>query len=383
MNRANDIFEATWTGDTAHVRRLLDADAALADAQDELRETPLHHAAARGDVSMAELLLAYGADVNGRCAGTRPAPIVRAAENNRREMVKLLIAWGADVRRGGGQPMHAAGPRGHRDVCRLLVEAGAVDDRIQPHCARRLSLFRAAYGYDAEGLAALLAADATLVHSLDVDGRTPLHVSAAHGDAAAVRILLGAQADLHARDHRGETPFDRAAGYGHQEVVHLLLEAGATCDLFTAIEFGAVGRAAALLDEDGSLVQAGYFRGTALDYAIAFCQKAIVRLLLERGADDPGDRGRCFLHGEAIQDRDLTAAMLQNVNLQDSVFRDVDCTGATFSHVSFAGARFMDASFAGADIDTGTLSGLTIWGIEVVPLLRAELARRRRERERV
>lgn len=332
---------------------------------------------------MAELLLSHGADVNGKCAGARPAPIVRAAENNRREMVRLLIARGADVRRGGGQPIHAAGPRGHREVCRLLVEAGAVDDRIQPPCPRRLRLMRSAYGYDLEGLAALLAEDGTLVHAQDVDGRTPLHVSAANGDAAAVRLLLDASADLHARDHRGETPFDRAAGYGHHEVVHLLLEAGATCDLFTAIEFGAAGRAAALLDEDASLVHARYFRGTALDYAIAFCQKAMVRLLLERGADDPGDRGRRFLLGEAIENRDLTAAMLQNVNLQGGAFRDVDCSGATFSHVSFAGARFMDASFAGADIDTGTLSGLTIWGIEVVPLLRAELARRRREKERM
>src|SRR5690348_8498619 len=146
MNLANAIFEVTREGDTLSLRRLLEGDAALANAQDELHETPLHTAAARGDLSTAELLLAYGADVNGRCAGTRPSPIVRAAENNRREMVKLLIARGADVRRGGGQPIHAAGTRRHREVCRMLVEAGAVDDRVQPPCPRRLGLFRAVYG---------------------------------------------------------------------------------------------------------------------------------------------------------------------------------------------------------------------------------------------
>ena len=70
-------------------------------------------------------------------------------------------------------------------------------------------------------------------------------------------------------------------------------------------------------------------------------------------------------------------------------FRNVDLAGATFEDVTLAGARFDDADFSGVkirgailrDVDIGgELQGLRINGIDIGPLIEAELDRRHPER---
>ena len=150
------IFDAVSRGNIEAVKQCLDKDSSLANAEKN-DETPLHQAAAKGDRAMAKLLLGYGADVNGHSEGFKWRPIVHAAWQNHIDMVKLLIQHGADVRRTGGQPIHYAGQRRHKEICRILVEAGAIDDLTQPPDPDVLAVFRAAYRYDASALAKYLA----------------------------------------------------------------------------------------------------------------------------------------------------------------------------------------------------------------------------------
>jgi uncharacterized protein YjbI with pentapeptide repeats len=76
-------------------------------------------------------------------------------------------------------------------------------------------------------------------------------------------------------------------------------------------------------------------------------------------------------------------------SLAGARFRSVDLAGATFEDVSLAGARFDDADFSGVkmrgailrDVDIGgELAGLRVNGIDVGPLIEAELDRRHPER---
>jgi ankyrin repeat protein len=107
--------------------------------------------------------------------------------------------------------------------------------------------------------AALLAADAC-----DKGPKTPLTQAAALNDVAALRRLLD---DGHEADERGDswTPLIWAARSGSVDAINLLLDSGADVNLP-----GSTG---------------DNWDATPLQHAILQRQPAVVRLLLERGAD--------------------------------------------------------------------------------------------------
>ena len=75
------------------------------------------------------------------------------------------------------------------------------------------------------------------------------------------------------------------------------------------------------------------------------------------------------LRGAQFTDRDMHGAQFRMVDLRDSWFRTVDLRG-----VHMRGVALVDA-----DVD-GEIEGLRIWGVEVAPLVEAELDRRHPER---
>lgn len=67
-------------------------------------------------------------------------------------------------------------------------------------------------------------------------------------------------------------------------------------------------------------------------------------------------------------------------SLRDAVFHDVDLTGARFDNVNLTGATIRGALLVDVSLD-GYIRNLTVWGIDVVPLVDAELNRRYPGRE--
>jgi truncated hemoglobin YjbI/ankyrin repeat protein len=110
------------TGDVARV--LLAAGASADVASGPTRGTPLHQAARRGDVSVAQALLDHGATIDSRDAKGQ-TPLRRAVNCRQVQIVRLLVRYGADP--------HAADHRGLTplDVARtvemkkILGDAGA------------------------------------------------------------------------------------------------------------------------------------------------------------------------------------------------------------------------------------------------------------------
>ena len=157
------IIDATKRGDVEGVQRLLAQGADVNEAYGD-GMTALHWAAERGDLRVAEVLIAAGASVE---AGTRIGhytPLHIAAKAGRPEVVAALIEAGVDVNvvtiNSGATPLHLAASAGSADVIRLLVQHGADVN-------------------SGDGAA----------------GQTPLMFAAAFNRVDAIRALLEAHAD--------------------------------------------------------------------------------------------------------------------------------------------------------------------------------------------
>ena len=100
-----------------------------------LRATPLHMAAIGGSRDVAALLLAKGADINARDA-TLNTPLHFAAEIGNMAVTELLIASGADLNarnQNEGTAIDKAGREGHFDaIVDLLVASGFTAPPVEP-----------------------------------------------------------------------------------------------------------------------------------------------------------------------------------------------------------------------------------------------------------
>lgn len=72
--------------------------------------------------------------------------------------------------------------------------------------------------------------------------------------------------------------------------------------------------------------------------------------------------------------QDLTGARFEESTLRNAVFEDVDLSGAHFDNVNLSGTTIRGARLVDVSLD-GDIHNLTVWGIDVVPLIDAELNR--------
>ena len=151
-------------------------------------DTALHEAADRGHVSIAELLIDYGANSDARTHGSM-TPMHNAVLGHHTDVVKLLLARGASVNAAlanGLTPLHQAAMKGYSDIVEILLDKQAE------------------------------------VNAQSQSGRTPLHWAALNGHVEIAKLLLekGASPDL--QDELGRTPLDWATVRGQGDVVLML-----------------------------------------------------------------------------------------------------------------------------------------------------------------
>ena len=79
---------------------------------------------------------------------------------------------------------------------------------------------------------------------------------------------------------------------------------------------------------------------------------------------------------------DLRGARIEHVYLNDARFHDVDLTGARFNLVDMTGVRIRGAAVVDVDI-SGEIENVRVNGVDVVPLVEAELDRRYPDRPKM
>jgi ankyrin repeat protein len=132
------------------------------------------------------------------------------------------------------------------------------------------------------------------VNTPSVDGTTPLHWAAYHGNTDLVQRLLRAEAEPNTRNDYGSSPMMEAATVADTELLKLLLDAGADVEspnlegqtaLMAVARTGNV-EAAELLIAHGANVNAaeGWGGQTALMWAAARNQPAMIDVLVKHGA---------------------------------------------------------------------------------------------------
>ena len=216
----SEINWAVRNGDFQKVKALLADDPQLVSSRSD-NYTPLHYAAAYKRKEIAELLLAYDADVN--------------AKGDQGKTPLLSCVWLTGGHAGERSPPPS--PHSHADLVNLLLKAGADTDAETSYGHTTLTL--AAQNGAKQVVEVLLAAGVDTEAAWNLERGTALTVAATEGHADIVELLLAAGADMEARDRIRHywsdsnlninlaTPLIHAAAEGHLDVVKLLLDAGA------------------------------------------------------------------------------------------------------------------------------------------------------------
>lgn len=295
--------------------------------------TVLHHAARRGRSAFVLRLLVTGAARDVLTANGESA-LCLAAANGDTATCEALVLAGADVnthRARGWLPLHVAARDARPDLVRRLLAAGATPSATVGENNTPVLVLAAATRDDEESLRLLLAADAPL-DATDAEGFGPLEAAVISDSPAKIQLLIDHGARWQKRFDTYYHPMNVAAKHGLTGSIRKLRDLGVQSP--RALSFAKDAATAALLQDDDSAT--GRLRllneeqwpavlaesdptlrrqrvvthlaagadlshlsatwGTPLDLAVTARDLALVRLLVERGAD-PAVRSKGLADG--------------------------------------------------------------------------------------
>ncbi len=179
-------------------------------------QIPLHAAAWGAGISIVEMLVSAGSDVNVADKEGR-TPAIIAFELGHYDKFDLMVAHGATV---STDLMSAY--KGNLSRVKGLIENGKAQERFE----QGLTLLHAGAAGGHTAIVELLLTNGLDVHSETQAGYTALHYAAAGNHREAAELLLAKGADVNAEPGK-QTPLHWAIGQQHKEMIEWLLARGA------------------------------------------------------------------------------------------------------------------------------------------------------------
>jgi len=228
---------------------------------------------------VVELLLDVGADA-GREDGDGKRAIHLAAELDNVVALKLLNRSGTTlnaVDRNGSSALHISLSCGHRNASLLLIEAGATVNRPRRYDSGETPMHAAARLGDSVIIAAALRRGAGRPDVQSSNGTTPLHVAARerHAGCAELMCSVARRGAVNVVDKNRLTPLHYAVNASALAVVRTLLQHGADPDA---------------VDRDG-LAPLHY--AAAATHPPVFSHSGVIDLLIAHGANVNVRDGQC------------------------------------------------------------------------------------------
>jgi ankyrin repeat protein len=265
--------DAVNAGDMAQVRSVLALRPELVgmDSAGGDERRALHYAVMRRDAPMVKLLMEAGADAHKGVFPHRDATsaLVLARDREFPEIVAIIEEEDRLRREEMSCPNATVSP---------------VQDQISAAIV---------HGDTATALR-LLEEDRSLIQACDHNGAMPLHIAAHMANMELVEWLLERRANVRKQDVRGDTPLDRAAHAGgphdasgrrFPEIAKLLLGHGAEMTIAAAVALGDVDQVRSMIAADPAPLKRTFRNRGLVTLAVNHDQIAMVRLLLDLGAD--------------------------------------------------------------------------------------------------
>ncbi|GAX83177.1 hypothetical protein CEUSTIGMA_g10603.t1 [Chlamydomonas eustigma] len=257
-------------------------------------------AASRGDEGMMRRMLEQGHEINACDYDNRSALMLSCAKGHT-SCVRALLESGADCKlrdSSGSCALMEACKSSNASIITDLLRHGAKLNMEAATLAGHLC--RAVHDGDMRFLYRMIHAGANMA-ACDYDMRSALHVAAAEGNLAAVKMLVGdGNAPISVLDRFGNSPLDEARRVGAQTVVDFLescvteLEQNQslakfirqrTTDLLQACACGDVIRVRSLLERHVPPDCADYDNRTGMMLAAVKGHLEVVQELLRWGGD--------------------------------------------------------------------------------------------------
>lgn len=207
-------FDLLSKGDIDGLRRVLEEDAATAEARDDNGVSLVMKCLYRGRRDLADLIASRKEKLD----------VFEAASLGRLDCLRRLArdTAAAHSRSADGfTALHFACFFGQPESARLLIESGAAVDAVAANPMKVMPLHSAASARNLEA-ARLLLSHGAPPNARQQGGWVPMHAAAQNGDLPMVELMLHHGADPTLTNDEGKTPAIIALEKGHSKIAALL-----------------------------------------------------------------------------------------------------------------------------------------------------------------